>query len=331
MTSLIIASHGNFADGLKQAQEMILGHQNFVFTCSIREGEGPEDLEKRAQNIIEQLPSEEQLLVFVDLFSGTPFNTFQKLYTGYENRMTIITGANLPMVLEAVSGIQANLNPREIAKTLMSSKDTFIKSIPEVSVAKKPAQVDTPQGVKVASSKPIIDGVNHWNIKHVRIDSRLLHGQVAIAWTKAVRPDRIVIVSDDVSKDKLRKEFMKQAAPPGVKVNVIPISKFAQVYPDARFKDTKSLLLFEKPEDIESAILETEKQTKQKVSLPEINVGTMAHADGKTMITKSVSVDKNDIASIDNLVNMGYEFELRQVPTDTKGDLVKLIKEKVGA
>ncbi|MDR2799169.1 MAG: PTS mannose transporter subunit EIIAB, partial [Bifidobacteriaceae bacterium] len=72
MTSLIIASHGNFADGLKQAQEMILGHQEFVFTCSIKEGEGPEHLEKRAQDIIDSLPADDQILVFVDLFSGTP-------------------------------------------------------------------------------------------------------------------------------------------------------------------------------------------------------------------------------------------------------------------
>lgn len=50
-----------------------------------------------------------------------------------------------------------------------------------------------------------------------RIDSRLLHGQVATAWTKATQPNRIIVVSDAVAKDDLRKKLIEQAAPPGVK------------------------------------------------------------------------------------------------------------------
>ena len=58
-----------------------------------------------------------------------------------------------------------------------------------------------------------------------RVDSRLLHGQVATAWTKSVNPSRIIVVSDAVAKDDLRKKLIEQAAPPGVKANVIPVEK----------------------------------------------------------------------------------------------------------
>ena len=61
------------------------------------------------------------------------------------------------------------------------------------------------------------------HIKYVlaRIDTRLLHGQVATTWTKSTNPDRIIVVSDNVAHDELRKNMIIQAAPPGVKAHVV--------------------------------------------------------------------------------------------------------------
>lgn len=53
-------------------------------------------------------------------------------------------------------------------------------------------------------------------------DTRLLHGQVATTWTKTTNPNRIIVVSDSVARDDLRKKMIEQAAPPGVKANVVP-------------------------------------------------------------------------------------------------------------
>ncbi|PWS21480.1 PTS mannose transporter subunit EIIAB, partial [Enterococcus faecium] len=72
-----------------------------------------------------------------------------------------------------------------------------------------------------------------------RVDSRLLHGQVATAWTKATHPTRIIVVSDAVAKDDLRKKLIEQAAPPGVKANVIPVQKMIEISKDPRFGNTK--------------------------------------------------------------------------------------------
>ena len=66
-----------------------------------------------------------------------------------------------------------------------------------------------------------------WQDQNVlaRVTLVLLHGQVATAWTKSVNPSRIIVVSDAVAKDDLRKKLIEQAAPPGVKANVIPVEK----------------------------------------------------------------------------------------------------------
>ena len=62
-------------------------------------------------------------------------------------------------------------------------------------------------------------------------------------------PNRIIVVSDGVAHDDLRKSMIREAAPPGVKANVVPVSKMIQVAKDTRFGNTKALLLFETPQD----------------------------------------------------------------------------------
>ena len=68
-----------------------------------------------------------------------------------------------------------------------------------------------------------------------RVDTRLLHGQVATGWTHSTHPDRIIVVSDTVCHDKLRTNMIKQAAPSGVQVHVIPIKNMVKANNDPRF------------------------------------------------------------------------------------------------
>ena len=62
-------------------------------------------------------------------------------------------------------------------------------------------------------------------IKLARIDDRLIHGQVATVWTKETGVNRIIVVSDEVAADTVRKTLLTQVAPPGVKAHVVDVSK----------------------------------------------------------------------------------------------------------
>ncbi len=68
------------------------------------------------------------------------------------------------------------------------------------------------------------------------------------------KTDRIIVASDSVAKDELRKELIKQAAPNGVKANVVPIQKLIDVAKDPRFGNTHALIFFETPQDALRAI-----------------------------------------------------------------------------
>ncbi|EKN3489288.1 PTS sugar transporter subunit IIB, partial [Yersinia enterocolitica] len=49
-------------------------------------------------------------------------------------------------------------------------------------------------------------------INLARIDDRLIHGQVTTVWAKEAKAGRIIICSDDVYNDEIRKTLLKQAA-----------------------------------------------------------------------------------------------------------------------
>lgn len=322
MVGIILASHGGFAEGIYQSGEMIFGKQENVKACILKPSEGPDDIRKKMEDAIASFDDPEQVLFLIDLWSGTPFNQASNLFAEHKDTWAIVTGLNLPMLIEAYGArLQDGITAREIAKQIVGSAKDGIKTLPEGLVPKKEAP-------KVAESKQptgaipegTVLGDGHIKFGLVRIDSRLLHGQVATAWTKSVRPDRIIVVSDNVSKDKLRKNMIIQAAPPGVRANVVPIKKMIEVSKDPRFGATKALVLFENPEDALKAI-------EGGVDIKTLNIGSMAHSEGKVAVNKVLSLNEKDVETYDKLNEMGIKFDVRKVPNDSPENMMDLVNK----
>lgn len=160
------------------------------------------------------------------------------------------------------------------------------------------------------------------DIRLARIDDRLIHGQVATVWTKSMNINRILVVSDTVAQDMLRKKLLIQAAPPGVKVNVITVDKMIQVYPDERFDSSfRVMLLFTNPEDVERVV-------RNGVQLDTVNIGGMSFTQGKKMITNAVAVDARDIEAFKYLDSLGITLEIRKVVADSKVQLIEQLKKE---
>lgn len=320
MVGIIIASHGEFAAGIKQSGTMIFGEQEKVESVVFMPSEGPEDLQRKLQEAIAKVESEE-ILFLVDLWGGSPFNQANKLFEEAPEKRAIVAGLNLPMLIEAYTSRFTMTTAHEIAKAITATAIDGVKVRPEELQPEAAAPVvaqAAPQGT-IPEGTVLGDG----KIKFVlaRIDTRLLHGQVATNWTKATQPNRIIVVSDTVSKDELRKKLIEQAAPPGVRAHVIPLNKLVEVYNDPRFGDTKALLLFETPQDALAVI-------EKGVEIPELNVGSMAHSVGKIQINNVLSVDQDDVETYKKLRDLGVKFDVRKVSNDSPSDLFKLIEAK---
>ena len=322
MVGIIIASHGEFAAGIKQSGSMIFGEQEKVESVVFMPSEGPDDLQRKLQEAIEKVDSEE-ILFLVDLWGGSPFNQANKLFEEAPEHRAIVAGLNLPMLIEAYASRFSMNTAHEIAQAIAPTAIEGVKVRPEE--LQKKEEVAETQTVAPKGAIPEGTVLGDGKIKFVlaRIDTRLLHGQVATNWTKATNPNRIIVVSDSVSKDDLRKKLIEQAAPPGVRAHVIPLDKLVQVYNDPRFGDTKALLLFENPQDALAVI-------EKGVEIPELNIGSMAHSVGKVQINNVLSVDQADVDTYKKLRDLGVTFDVRKVSGDSPSDLFKLIAAKAG-
>ncbi|WP_315109369.1 mannose/fructose/sorbose PTS transporter subunit IIB [Clostridium intestinale] len=152
-------------------------------------------------------------------------------------------------------------------------------------------------------------------INFVRIDDRLIHGQVATVWVKETKCNKIIACSDEVAQDTLRKTLLLQVAPADIKAYVVSIDKAIEAYKNPKYKDFKSMFLFTNPTDVLRAI-------EGGVDINSVNVGGMCYKEGKTQITGAVSVDEKDIKAFRKLHELGVELEIRQIASNPKIDLI---------
>ncbi len=219
MVGIILASHGGFAEGIHQSAEMIFGPQDEFESCILKPDEGPDDIKRKLNEAVASFDDQTEILFLVDLFGGTPFNQAASLVADHKDKWAIVSGMNLPLVIEALSQRFTVETAKEIAQAIVPVGNEGIKIYPEVvsaSETKEKTLADNKKSAKIPEGTVLGDG----KIEYVlaRVDTRLLHGQVATGWTHTTHPNRIIVVSDKVRQDKLRTNMIKQAAPNGVKV-----------------------------------------------------------------------------------------------------------------
>ena len=145
----------------------------------------------------------------------------------------------------------------------------------------------------------------------LRVDHRLLHGQVAFSWTQYVGADCILIANDNVPEDELRKTTIKLAKPPSVKLVIKNINDAIESIKSGVTDKYHLFIVVESVNDawrIASAIGE----------IKSINLGGIKAKEGSKNISKAINLLPTEIEKLQQLVEKGVEVEIRQVPNDRK-------------
>ena len=119
------------------------------------------------------------------------------------------------------------------------------------------------------------------DIKLLRIDSRLVHGQVANNWAGSLGAEAILAVSDGAANDELRKTLMLQTGGGKVKVHVLGVEKAARVYKNPKYEALKAVIVVETPADIVRLL-------DLGVEAKEVNVGGMTFKQGTSQVSQAV-------------------------------------------
>ncbi|HBN05152.1 PTS mannose/fructose/sorbose transporter subunit IIB [Acidilutibacter cellobiosedens] len=156
------------------------------------------------------------------------------------------------------------------------------------------------------------------SIKIVRIDDRLIHGQVVTTWVKQYGIEQIIIVNDLIARDQVQMAVMQLAGPTGVKIVPLTVEKFINAYNSNPIKRS-TMLIFTNPADVEKTL-------EGGVKIPFLNVGGMKFISGKTWITKAVSIDESDKNAFKKIMERGIDVQIQMLPNDKQISMKKLIK-----
>lgn len=155
-------------------------------------------------------------------------------------------------------------------------------------------------------------------IKKIRVDHRLIHGQVGFTWTKFLEADCILIASDDLMEDSLKMTAMKMAKPSGVKLVMKNIEDSAAAINSGVTDKYKLFILCESVKDVY-------RLTKLVPNIKEINLGGMKNAKDRTQVSKAVHLSEEDIKMIREMSAAGIKQTVQLVPDDKAVEIEKLL------
>ncbi|WP_187651969.1 PTS mannose transporter subunit IIAB [Xenorhabdus sp. TS4] len=318
--AIMIGTHGAAAEQLLRTTEMLIGEQENVSYIDFVPGENADTLFEKYNQKLESLDTEQGVLFFVDTWGGSPFNAANRIVIDKDN-YEIVTGVNVPMLVEAFMCRDDDPTMEELVAVALETGKEGIRALK----AKQDEEPAKPEPVKPAAPVSVISASStsvggHMKIALARIDDRLIHGQVATRWTKETNVKRIIVVSDEVALDTVRSTLLKQVAPPGVSAHVIDVAKCVRVYNNPKYAGERVMLLFTNPTDVLRIV-------EGGVAIESINIGGMAFRQGKTQINNAISVDKTDIEAFEKLNSRGIELEARKVASDTRLNMMDLLKK----
>ncbi len=314
--AIVIGTHGWAAEQLIKTAEMLLGEQQNIAWIDFVPGENAETLIEKYQARLTNLDTHQGVLFLVDTWGGSPFNAASRIVVDKEN-YEVIAGVNIPMLVETLMARDDDPSFAELVAVAVETGREGVKALkakaPEPAPAPAPAAVNAP----AAPQKPL-GPEDHMKIGLARIDDRLIHGQVATRWTKETNVNRIIVVSDEVAADTVRKTLLTQVAPPGVTAHVVDVAKMIRVWNNPKYARDRVMLLFTNPTDVERLV-------QEGVKITSVNIGGMAFRQGKIQVNNAVSVDDKDIAAFKKLNERGIELEVRKVSSDQRLKMMDLI------
>ncbi len=148
-------------------------------------------------------------------------------------------------------------------------------------------------------------------IIHIRIDDRLIHGQVATQWTNELGATRIMVINDEISQNEMQKTLLRLAAPPNVSTSIISKETAFKNITSGKYKGQKVLIVVKSPVDILALV-------NMGLDIKSINVGNMSTRPDTIRIKATVCVTDEEKSAFQELINRGIEVTAIMVPGEPK-------------
>ena len=324
MKQILIATHGKMASGIRYTAELIVGKMDEITTIDAYVT--PEDnVEKKFEEYFAQHEND-RIFVFTDLMGGS---VNQKLlgYSQKEN-VTLITGTNLPVLMQVMMA-DDDVTEEEIQEFIDDAREE-LQVVDLGGEKKSPAKENAAPAAEKSAPKKAPAPQSYDNstakITALRVDDRLIHGQVAMTWTKQLAVQGIVVANDEAANDNTQKMALKMAVPGGIKSLIKPVDEAIRILNNPKASKMRILVLTRTVKDA----------LKVRQSVGEIgflNVGNTGRFDGidvseKLVLTPTIMLTKTEQQALKDLVALDPKTCMQQVPNDEQ-KLVKDVLDKL--
>lgn len=148
----------------------------------------------------------------------------------------------------------------------------------------------------------------------VRVDQRLLHGQVVEGWLPFLKADSVVVADDFSASDPLVGLAMSAACPAKVKLTVQKVAEVAAALAAGNLPGARTLVLV-------ASIAALNLLWKQGARAESVNVGNVPIGPGRKRVTPSVALSPEELAQLEEVAATGAQVEARSVPKEKGSDL----------
>ncbi|MBI4060074.1 MAG: PTS sugar transporter subunit IIB [Elusimicrobia bacterium] len=153
----------------------------------------------------------------------------------------------------------------------------------------------------------------------LRIDDRLIHGQVVEGWLPSLGVDLVVVASDAAAADEVQTALMKMALPSAIGLLVLPVAGAAAAITSPGMSARRALVLVPGPAEALSLV-------ENGVLVDRINVGGLHYTVGKVQLGRALFLDEKDRLALRALAARGIRLEGRALPSDVEEDLAAALE-----
>ena len=156
------------------------------------------------------------------------------------------------------------------------------------------------------------------DIALVRVDNRLVHGQILEAWVPFIKASCIIVVNDHVASDFFRETVIKMAVPRDVEVIINSIEEFSRNFTYQEGRGKKAIVLF-------SEIADALKAFNLGFKFDKLNIGNVNNEVCEQQCSPSVLLGEGDMQAVKTLLDAGVDIDVRRVPREKPIDIRRVI------
>lgn len=163
-------------------------------------------------------------------------------------------------------------------------------------------------------------------ITQIRVDDRLIHGQVAVVWTKELNAPLLVVANDEAAKNEVMQMTLKMAVPNGMKLLIRSVDDAIKVFNDPRGKDKRMFVIV-------NSVSDATKIAKEVSDIESVNVANAGRFDksnpkDKVMVFSSVQLNSGELKAAKELADIANLKSYNQVlPSNPQLDLKKALAQ----